>query len=85
MSRLEKLKEKFQNKPKDFKYSELKTLLESLGYSESTKDKTSGSRVRFVNEGLASIVNLHKPHNPDILKQYQIKEILEELTIHNLL
>ncbi|WP_278352946.1 type II toxin-antitoxin system HicA family toxin [Chryseobacterium gleum] len=85
MSKAEKLKSRLQNKPTDFKYSELKTLLESLGYSESKKGKTSGSRVRFVNESLPSIINLHKPHKPDILKEYQIKAVLEELANHNLL
>lgn len=75
MSKLEKLLRKLYSRPKDFTYQEAKTLLEQLGFVEYNKGKTSGSRVKFVNEKNKKI-ELHKPHNTGkVLKPYQIKEI----------
>jgi len=85
MSKKEKLLERLKSKPKDFKYSELRTVLISLGYGESNKGGTSGSSVSFININLASVILLHKPHSPDLLKNYQLKAIIEELENHNLL
>lgn len=85
MSKKQKLIDRFKSKPRDFEYSELQTLLKSLGYEESNKGGTSGSAVSFVNHTLSHTILLHKPHNPDILKQYQIKAILEELDNNNLI
>ena len=47
MSELEKLKERLKSLPKDFTYDEAKNLLTKLGFEESNKGKTSGSRVKF--------------------------------------
>jgi hypothetical protein len=85
MSKKDKLKERFRSKPKDFRYSELRSLLISIGYLESNRGGTSGSSVSFYNEIYQSLITLHKPHNPDLLKPYQIKAILAELEIHNLI
>ena len=48
MSKKEKLINRLKTKPKDFTYNEAKTLLESVGFTESNKGKTSGSRVVFI-------------------------------------
>lgn len=85
MSRKEKLKEKLLSKPKDFSYDELKSLLNGLGYVETNKGKTSGSRVAFVNKENSHIIRLHKPHPKNILKAYQVDLIIEELRKENLL
>lgn len=85
MSKKEKLKIRLKSKPKDFKYSELTTVLISLGYIESNKGGTSGSSVSFINVNYQSVIMLHKPHNPNTLKEYQLKAIIEELENHNLL
>jgi hypothetical protein len=85
MSKKEKLVERLLSKPKDFSYAELKSLLNGLGYSESNKGKTSGSRVAFLNEMNSHIIRLHKPHPKNILKTYQIELIIEELQKENLL
>ncbi|WNI34681.1 type II toxin-antitoxin system HicA family toxin [Chryseobacterium sp. SG20098] len=85
MSKKEKLITRFKSKPKDFEYAELRTLLVSLGYEENNKGGTSGSAVSFLNQTTGSVIMLHKPHNPDILKHYQIKAILEELQNNNLI
>ena len=85
MSKKDKLIERFKSKPKDFRYSELRTLLTSFGYVKSNKGGTSGSSVSFYNENYQSLITLHKPHNPDILKPYQIKPIIAELELNNLI
>ena len=62
--------------PKDFTYNELKTLLNSLGYEESNLGKTSGSRVLFLNMIKQSKIRIHKSHPGNILKKYQIVEVI---------
>lgn len=79
MSKKEKLKQRLLNKPKDFTYLELKTLLIGFGYEETNKGKTSGSRVSFIHSITNSIISLHKPHPGNILKSYQIDLIIEQL------
>lgn len=79
MSRKEDLIKKLLSKPKDFTYNELKKLLNSLGYVESTKGKTSGSRVSFFNPASKSIISLHKPHPGNTLKAYTINDIIKKL------
>lgn len=78
MSRLEKEIERLKLKPKDFTYDEAKKILNSLGFIENNKGKTSGSKVIFKNEHNQKI-GLHKPHPSKILKSYQISEIIKLL------
>jgi hypothetical protein len=54
-----KLKNRLLSKPKDFRWDELKTLLQSYGHREFNAGKTSGSRVRFVHDKYSDIM-LHK-------------------------
>lgn len=77
MSQKKKLIERFCLLPKDFTYDELRTMLNSLGYEEDTSG--DGSRVRFYNEALNSIINLHKPHPGNIVKMYILKQIKQKL------
>jgi len=79
MKKYQKLLDKILKSPKIFKYSELKTLLISLGYVEQNKGKTSGSRVAFYNTKTQHIIRLHKPHPGNELKRYQINLINNEL------
>lgn len=79
MSKLQKDIKRLQSKPKDFTYDELKKILNNFGFIENTKGKTSGSRVVFENMELNKKMELHKPHPNNILKMYQIKEILSLL------
>ena len=76
MSKFEKLLNRFLTRPKDFKYNELKTLLNALGYFEV---QGAGSRVVFKNEDLKHNIKLHKPHPGSILKRYQIDLVIDEL------
>lgn len=78
MSRLEKEIERLKSKLKDYTYDEVKSLLNKLGFFENNKGRTSGSRVEFINEKNVQI-ELHKPHPRNILKHYQIKDIIEKL------
>ena len=76
MSKRKKLLERLISNPKDFTYSELKALLCGLGYE---KEEGTGSRVIFIDLKTKSIISLHKPHPGNILKNYQIEDILDEL------
>lgn len=78
MSKLEKEIERLKSKPKDFTYNEAKFLLNKLGFIEDNKGKTSGSRVAFINNKNIKI-ELHKPHPGNMLKPYQIKDLLNKL------
>ena len=78
MSRLEKEIERLKSKQKDYTYDEAKSLLNKLGFYVYNKGKTSESRVEFINEKNVQI-ELHKPHPGNILKHYQIKDIIEKL------
>ncbi|MDR0680474.1 MAG: type II toxin-antitoxin system HicA family toxin [Dysgonamonadaceae bacterium] len=75
MSKIDKLTMRLLSYPKDFTYSELKTLLLSFGYSEI---QGAGSRVCFSKENHK--IKLHKPHPDNKLKRYQLDLIVEELT-----
>lgn len=79
MSRKEKLLKRLKSKPKDFTYDETRTLLLQLGFEEDQKGKTSGSRVVFINETENISIELHKPHPNNVLKVYQINELIKKL------
>lgn len=79
MSQLDKLKQRIKNIPKDFTYTEARSLLISLGFIEYNKGKTSGSRVSFFREYDKAVIMLHKPHPGDVMKTYTIKEIVKLL------
>jgi hypothetical protein len=79
MSKQDKLLKRLFTRPKDFTFDELKTLLCNMGYSELKLGKTSGSRVAFYSESTERVIRLHKPHPGNILKRYQIDEIIQVL------
>jgi len=79
MSRIEKLIERLKAKRKDLTYDELKKILNNLGFIEDNKGRTSGSRVVFEHKDICQKIELHKPHPKNILKEYQIKDVLRTL------
>jgi hypothetical protein len=79
MSSSEKLLERFLKLPRDFTWEELNRLLARYGYCRNNKGKTSGSRVKFEKEDSDICLDLHKPHPKNILKPYQMKDVLEFL------
>jgi len=78
MSKKEKLILKFQQRPKNFTWDELVSLLKYLGYREIKTGKTGGSRRRFIHDSAATIT-LHKPHPQNILKRYAVDQVLDIL------
>ena len=84
MSSKDKLIARFLTLPSDFTFDELERLLTILGYVKSNKGKTSGSRVVFKDKEGHPIM-LHKPHPGNIVKQYAMRQVLEELQSKGLL
>lgn len=78
MGSKEKLRERFMRIPSDFTFDEMQRLLEGYGYERSNKGKTSGSRIIFKN-GDKSPIMLHKPHPGNIVKEYAMKQVYNEL------
>ena len=78
MSKIEKVIKRLKTKPKDFTYNEAKMILNHFGFIEYNKGRTSGSRVIFIKDGIVEI-SIHKPHPSNLLKTYQIKDIIEKL------
>jgi hypothetical protein len=76
VSKIEKLKQRFLRQPKDFTWSELQTLLKSMGFIEM---KNSGSRRKFYDASKQCLIQLHEPHPRNILKAYAMKEVLHTL------
>jgi len=84
MSRKAKLISRLQQRPKDFTWDELTSLLKHLGYREVKKGRTGGSRRRFVHPS-AAIIALHKPHPQNVLKRYAVDQVLNILSQEDML
>jgi hypothetical protein len=84
LSKKEKLARRLLSRPSDFTFDELNTLLGHLGYSMEAAGKTSGSRATFANID-GDYLRLHKPHPRNILKLYQVDDIIANLTEKGLL
>ena len=79
MSQNDKLKRRLLQIPSDFTYKEMRTLLESMGFVEKTKGKTSGSRSSFFREKDGASILLHKPHPGDEMKKYAVRQVVDYL------
>jgi len=78
MSKGGKLLERLLRIPKDFTWDELTTVLANLGYEPLKSGKTGGSRRKFVDQD-RNIINLHKPHPGNIVKEYALKQVVDQL------
>ena len=78
MGKKEKLRERFLTLPTDFTFDEMQSLLQGYGYEKSDKGRTSGSRVIFKN-GTKRPIMLHKPHPGNIVKDYAMKQVYDDL------
>jgi hypothetical protein len=85
MGTKEKLIERFKRQPKDFRFDELTRLFRILGFEISQKGKTSGSRIEFVNKEKELSYGAHKPHPDSAIKSYEMKQILDFLTLNKLI
>ena len=79
MSKFDKAKSRILSRPKDYTYSEARSLMQQLGFQEYTKGKTSGSRVKFYRESDKRIYLLHKPHPGDVMSPGAIKDFADFL------
>ena len=84
MAQLDKLKARLRQRPADFSWEELEKLLKALEYQPMKQGKTGGSRRKFIHPN-GSTISLHKPHPGNILKRYQITQIIETLSEEKLL
>ncbi len=85
MGKKEKLINRLRSRPKDFSFDEAETLLNYFIYHRSNKGKTSGSRVMFSRDERSGVILLHKPHPGNVLKDYQVKQLIELLTQEGLI
>ena len=79
MSKKDKLIARLLSQPTDLTFNEAATLLGHFGYSILRTGKTSGSRVTFADSGKNDYIRLHKPHPKNILKEYQVDDIITAL------
>lgn len=79
MSKLDKAKKRILSKPRDYTYTEAKSLLIQLGFREYNKGKTSGSRIKFYRASDSKIILLHKPHPGDVMKLGAVKALVDYL------
>ncbi|MBF0319767.1 MAG: type II toxin-antitoxin system HicA family toxin [Nitrospirae bacterium] len=79
MGKIDKLINRFLSKPKDFTFDELVILLRHYGYDKALCGKTGGSRAAFKNVITKHVLRLHKPHPGQILKPYQVTDIINSL------
>jgi len=84
LSKKEKLTIRLLSRPKDFTFEELTTLLGFFRYKQVSLGKASGSRVAFTN-GEGDFIRFHKPHPRNILKPYQVADIITALQERGLL
>ena len=73
----EKDKARLRTVPADYTFNEARRLLISLGYVEYNKGKSSGLRVMFARDGIKIL--LHKPHPGNVMKQYAVRQLKEQL------
>jgi len=79
MGKKEKLIERFKTLPKDFTFEETIQLFGYFGYVKHNKGASSGSRIRFKNEGTGAFINLHRPHPGSIMKEWMMKDMYMHL------
>ena len=81
MSKYDKLLARLLAQPTDFTWAELVRLLRLLDFTEQAAGKTGGSRRAFSHSTSGVIIRLHKPHPGNLLKQYQLKQLIQQLNL----
>jgi len=84
LSKRDKLVKRLLSKPTDFTFEELVTLLGGFGFTIKGAGKTGGSRVTFADDE-GDYIRLHKPHPRNILKLYQVDDVIFALKERGLL
>jgi len=78
MGTREKLVKRLLAHPRDFAFEEAEALLLCLGFERSNKGKTSGSRVGYLSAAHGKIM-MHRPHPNNVLKPYQVRQLIDTL------
>ena len=76
MSKISKAVDRLKRKPADLKWREVERILIHYGYVMLEGD---GSRLKCYHPDKIQVLIIHKPHNPPVLKKYQIKDVLDRL------
>ena len=76
MSQREKALKRLAARPTDYTWKELVSLLKRLGFQMYASD---GSRTKFHRERDDATLDLHRPHQPSILKAYMLEQIVQRL------
>lgn len=77
MGKREKLINRLLQKPKDFTFDEMESLLLYFGYR--LKQSGTGSGVKFVKNESGEVINFHRPHPNGVLKRYVLDQVIEKL------
>jgi predicted RNA binding protein YcfA (HicA-like mRNA interferase family) len=82
MGKSEKLLAKLDGAKNTFAWKDLVILLSQLGYD---KQEMAGSRVRFYNASIGSLILLHRPHPENEIKGGALKAVKQTLKQEGLL
>ena len=74
MTKKDNLLARLFSKPKNFEWSELKALIKGLSFEDVSG---TGSRVKFHDPKSGRIINLHRPHPGNVVKQYVLDLVIE--------
>jgi hypothetical protein len=77
VSKREKALTRVKSKPKDFTWEELVALMTACGYELK---RTGGPGRKFVHIATGTVMYMHQPHPSNVLKAYQVREAIVELT-----
>lgn len=83
MSKKGELIARLLQKPKDFTFDEMESLLSYFGYE--LKQGGTGSGVKFIKDDSNVVINFHRPHPDGILKRYVLDQVIEKLRKDDLL
>jgi hypothetical protein len=78
-NKFDKAVERLKTAPTDYTYTEARNILIHLGFTEYTKGKTSGSRMKFYRVDINAVILLHKPHPGDVMNIAAVKQLRSQL------
>lgn len=68
--------------PSDLKWTELKGILEHLGYRLLKRGKSGGSRRKFYHEGKDALISCHQPHPSPNVDKGCVVDVVNHLKEH---
>jgi len=79
VSKADKLLRRLESRPKDFTWDEALTVLKHCGFHPvATSSKSTGSHRKFIGPD-GRYLQISQPHPENILKPYQVKDLLDIL------